>query len=128
MTIAMPVRTENNAPRSLSTAAALLSGPGDGAPTVLAHNRVPTPDRNTRTTPARNPRTGHPDTDGATLPRAGREQPGPVAVTDLTAATIPSAELRTKSELTAGAQQPFRTAYQEGSCRYLLIGADKVGR
>ncbi|MEU4345479.1 geranyl diphosphate 2-C-methyltransferase [Nocardia sp. NPDC023852] len=52
----------------------------------------------------------------------------PVEVTDLTAATIPYWELRTKSELATGVEKRFLTAYQEGSFQYLLIAADRVGR
>ncbi|MFI6047352.1 geranyl diphosphate 2-C-methyltransferase [Nocardia sp. NPDC051321] len=52
----------------------------------------------------------------------------PIDVIDLTAATIPYWELRTKSELATGVERPFLTAYQEGSFQYLLIAADKVGR
>ncbi|MFG1797103.1 geranyl diphosphate 2-C-methyltransferase [Nocardia sp. NPDC049149] len=52
----------------------------------------------------------------------------PINVVDLTAATIPYWELRTKSELATGVEQPFLTAYKEGSFQYLLIAADKVGR
>ncbi|MGX1774252.1 geranyl diphosphate 2-C-methyltransferase [Nocardia brasiliensis] len=52
----------------------------------------------------------------------------PIGVTDLTAATIPYWELRTKSELATGVEKPFLTAYKEGSFQYLLIAADKVGR
>ncbi|WP_280385008.1 geranyl diphosphate 2-C-methyltransferase [Nocardia wallacei] len=52
----------------------------------------------------------------------------PIAVTDLTPATIPYWELRTHSELATGVEKPFLTAYREGSFQYLLIAADKVGR
>ncbi|WP_067892591.1 geranyl diphosphate 2-C-methyltransferase [Nocardia vaccinii] len=52
----------------------------------------------------------------------------PIAVTDLTAATIPYWELRTRSELATGVEKPFLTSYKEGSFQYLLIAADKVGR
>lgn len=52
----------------------------------------------------------------------------PIAVTDLTAATIPYWELRTHSELATGVEKPFLTSYKEGSFQYLLIAADKVGR
>lgn len=52
----------------------------------------------------------------------------PIAVTDLTAATIPYWELRTHSELATGVEKPFLTSYKEGSFQYLMIAADKVGR
>jgi geranyl diphosphate 2-C-methyltransferase len=52
----------------------------------------------------------------------------PVNVIDLTAATIPYWELRTRSELATGVEKPFLTSYREGSFQYLLIAADKVGR
>lgn len=52
----------------------------------------------------------------------------PISVVDLTAATIPYWDLRTKSELATGVETPFLTAYREGSFQYLLIAADKVGR
>ncbi|MQY21093.1 geranyl diphosphate 2-C-methyltransferase [Nocardia macrotermitis] len=52
----------------------------------------------------------------------------PIAVTDLTAATIPYWELRTHSELATGVEEPFLTSYKEGSFQYLMIAADKVGR
>ncbi|MBF6329851.1 geranyl diphosphate 2-C-methyltransferase [Nocardia transvalensis] len=52
----------------------------------------------------------------------------PVTVTDLTAATIPYWELRAQSHLATGVEEPFLTAYREGSFQYLLIAADKVGR
>ncbi|QIS11248.1 MULTISPECIES: geranyl diphosphate 2-C-methyltransferase [Nocardia] len=52
----------------------------------------------------------------------------PIDVVDLTAATIPYWELRTKSELATGVEKPFLTAYKDGSFQYLLISADKVGR
>ncbi|WP_306359604.1 geranyl diphosphate 2-C-methyltransferase [Nocardia sp. CC227C] len=52
----------------------------------------------------------------------------PIAVTDLTPATIPYWDLRTHSELATGVEKPFLTAYRDGSFQYLLIAADKVGR
>lgn len=52
----------------------------------------------------------------------------PIDVVDLTAATIPYWDLRTKSELATGVEKPFLTAYTEGSFQYLMIAADKVGR
>ncbi|AHH97966.1 methyltransferase domain-containing protein [Kutzneria viridogrisea] len=50
----------------------------------------------------------------------------PIAVTDLTAATIPYWELRAKSSVATGIEDPFLTAYREGSFHYLLIAADRV--
>ncbi|MFC8919672.1 geranyl diphosphate 2-C-methyltransferase [Streptomyces sp. NPDC057116] len=50
----------------------------------------------------------------------------PINVVDLTAATIPYWELRTKSALATGIEDPFLTAYKEGSFHYLLIAADRV--
>jgi geranyl diphosphate 2-C-methyltransferase len=50
----------------------------------------------------------------------------PVAVTDLTAATIPYWELRAKSSLATGIEEPFLDAYKGGSFQYLLIAADRV--
>ncbi|WP_063007885.1 geranyl diphosphate 2-C-methyltransferase [Nocardia kruczakiae] len=52
----------------------------------------------------------------------------PIAVTDLTSATIPYWELRTRCELATGVEEPFLTSYREGSFQYLVIAADKVGR
>jgi geranyl diphosphate 2-C-methyltransferase len=52
----------------------------------------------------------------------------PIAVTDLTPATIPYWELRTHSELATGVEEPFLNSYRDGSFQYLLIAADKVGR
>jgi geranyl diphosphate 2-C-methyltransferase len=52
----------------------------------------------------------------------------PIAVTDLTAQTIPYWELRSKSPVATGIEGPFLTAYREGSFHYLLIAADYVGR
>ncbi|MFQ6328561.1 geranyl diphosphate 2-C-methyltransferase [Nocardia sp. CWNU-33] len=52
----------------------------------------------------------------------------PIDVVDLTATTIPYWELRSKSELATGVEQPFLTAYKEGSFQYLMIAVDKVGR
>jgi hypothetical protein len=46
-------------------------------------------------------------------------------VVDLTAATIPYWELRAKSSVATGIEQPFLTAYREGSFHYLLIAADR---
>jgi geranyl diphosphate 2-C-methyltransferase len=50
----------------------------------------------------------------------------PIAVTDLTAATIPYWELRAKSALATGIEEPFLDAYKGGSFQYLLIAADRV--
>lgn len=50
----------------------------------------------------------------------------PIAVADLTSATIPYWELRAKSSVATGIEEPFLTAYREGSFHYLLIAADRV--
>src|ERR1700728_2768748 len=50
----------------------------------------------------------------------------PAAVIDLTAATIPYWELRAKSSLATGIEEPFLDAYKGGSFQYLLIAADRV--
>jgi len=50
----------------------------------------------------------------------------PLDVIDLTAQTIPYWELRAKSSLATGIEDPFLTAYREGSFQYLLIVADRV--
>ncbi|MFI6638864.1 geranyl diphosphate 2-C-methyltransferase [Streptomyces sp. NPDC050504] len=50
----------------------------------------------------------------------------PVAVVDLTEATIPYWELRAKSSLVTGIEDAFLTAYKNGSFQYLLIAADRV--
>ncbi|GAA4932312.1 geranyl diphosphate 2-C-methyltransferase [Streptomyces coeruleoprunus] len=50
----------------------------------------------------------------------------PMNVVDLTAQTIPYWELRAKSSLATGIEEPFLTAYKEGSFHYLLIAADRV--
>ncbi|MDF9811488.1 geranyl diphosphate 2-C-methyltransferase [Streptomyces sp. SPB162] len=50
----------------------------------------------------------------------------PISVVDLTAATIPYWELRAKSSLVTGIEDPFLTAYRDGSFQYLLIAADRV--
>jgi geranyl diphosphate 2-C-methyltransferase len=50
----------------------------------------------------------------------------PVAVIDLTEATIPYWELRARSALTTGIEETFLTAYRSGSFQYLLIAADRV--
>jgi geranyl diphosphate 2-C-methyltransferase len=50
----------------------------------------------------------------------------PINVIDLTAQTIPYWELRAKSSVATGIEDPFLTAYKEGSFHYLLIAADKI--
>ena len=50
----------------------------------------------------------------------------PINVVDLTAATIPYWELRAKSSVASGVEEPFLTAYREGSFHYLLIAADRI--
>lgn len=50
----------------------------------------------------------------------------PIDVIDLTTATIPYWELRAKSSVATGIEDPFLTAYREGSFHYLLIAADKI--
>lgn len=50
----------------------------------------------------------------------------PITVVDLTPATIPYWELRAKSSVATGVEDPFLTAYKEGSFQYLLIAADKI--
>jgi geranyl diphosphate 2-C-methyltransferase len=50
----------------------------------------------------------------------------PLEVVDLTSATIPYWELREKSSLATGIEDPFLTAYKEGSFHYLLIAADRI--
>lgn len=52
----------------------------------------------------------------------------PINVTDLTAKTIPYWELRAKSSVATGVEDPFLTAYKEGSFHYLLIVADRIVR
>jgi len=49
----------------------------------------------------------------------------PVKVLDLTPDTIPYWELRDRSPVRTGIEDPFLTAYREGSFRYLLIVADR---
>jgi geranyl diphosphate 2-C-methyltransferase len=51
----------------------------------------------------------------------------PITVVDLTADTIPYWELRANSSVATGVEDPFLTAYREGSFHYLLIVADYVG-
>jgi geranyl diphosphate 2-C-methyltransferase len=50
----------------------------------------------------------------------------PITVVDLTEATIPYWELRAKSSVATGIEEPFLTAYKEGSFHYLLIAADRI--
>ena len=50
----------------------------------------------------------------------------PINVSDLTALTIPYWELRANSSLATGIEDPFLTAYREGSFQYLLIAADRI--
>jgi geranyl diphosphate 2-C-methyltransferase len=50
----------------------------------------------------------------------------PITVVDLTADTIPYWELRDQSPVATGIEEPFLTAYREGSFHYLLIAADRV--
>ncbi|MFC4065186.1 geranyl diphosphate 2-C-methyltransferase [Actinoplanes subglobosus] len=50
----------------------------------------------------------------------------PINVVDLTAATIPYWELRARSEVATGIEEPFLTAYRENSFHYLLIAADRI--
>jgi geranyl diphosphate 2-C-methyltransferase len=50
----------------------------------------------------------------------------PINVIDLTSHTIPYWELRAKSSVATGIEDPFLTAYREGSFHYLLIAADRV--
>ncbi len=51
----------------------------------------------------------------------------PINVIDLTAQTIPYWELRAQSPVATGVEEPFLTAYREGSLHYLLIAADYIG-
>ncbi|MBK3566733.1 geranyl diphosphate 2-C-methyltransferase [Streptomyces sp. MBT62] len=50
----------------------------------------------------------------------------PIEVIDLTPDTIPYWELRAKSSVATGIEDPFLTAYKEGSFHYLLIAADRI--
>ena len=52
----------------------------------------------------------------------------PINVIDLTTQTIPYWELRAKSAVATGVEEPFLTAYKEGSFHYLLIVADRIVR
>ena len=49
-----------------------------------------------------------------------------ISVVDLTAQTIPYWELRARSSVATGIEEPFLTAYREGSFHYLLIAADRI--
>jgi geranyl diphosphate 2-C-methyltransferase len=51
----------------------------------------------------------------------------PISVIDLTPDTIPYWELRARSSVATGVEDPFLTSYREGSFHYLLIVADYVG-
>jgi geranyl diphosphate 2-C-methyltransferase len=51
----------------------------------------------------------------------------PINVIDLTQDTIPYWELRARSSVATGIEEPFLNAYREGSFHYLLIAADYVG-
>ncbi|GAA4064562.1 geranyl diphosphate 2-C-methyltransferase [Streptomyces shaanxiensis] len=50
----------------------------------------------------------------------------PIQVVDLTPDTIPYWELRAQSSVATGVEDPFLTAYKEGSFHYLLIAADRI--
>ncbi|HEY3686067.1 MAG TPA: geranyl diphosphate 2-C-methyltransferase [Streptosporangiaceae bacterium] len=50
----------------------------------------------------------------------------PINVIDLTDQTIPYWELRAKSSVATGIEDPFLTAYREGSFHYLMIVADRI--
>ncbi|MGW6441956.1 geranyl diphosphate 2-C-methyltransferase [Lentzea sp. NPDC055074] len=50
----------------------------------------------------------------------------PISVVDLTPDTIPYWELRAQSSVATGVEDPFLTAYKEGSFHYLLIVADRI--
>ncbi|WP_346674012.1 geranyl diphosphate 2-C-methyltransferase [Nannocystis sp. SCPEA4] len=52
----------------------------------------------------------------------------PIEVTDLTPDTIPYWELRARSSVATGVEDPFLRAYKEGSFHYLLIVADRIVR
>ncbi len=52
----------------------------------------------------------------------------PIKVEDLTPTTIPYWELRAKSSVATGVEDPFLTAYKEGSFHYLLIVAERMVR
>lgn len=50
----------------------------------------------------------------------------PINVIDLTPQAIPYWELREQSALRTGIEEPFLTAFREGSFHYLLIAADRA--
>jgi len=50
----------------------------------------------------------------------------PIRVVDLTPLTIPYWELRAQSTLRTGIEEPFLTAYRDGSFHYLMIVADRA--
>ncbi|QGV77659.1 geranyl diphosphate 2-C-methyltransferase [Streptomyces ficellus] len=50
----------------------------------------------------------------------------PIDVVDLTARALPYWRLRARSALATGIEEPFLTAYEEGSFHYLLIAADRI--
>jgi geranyl diphosphate 2-C-methyltransferase len=50
----------------------------------------------------------------------------PIEVVDLTPLAIPYWELRAESAMATGIEEPFLTAYQEGSFHYLMIAADRI--
>lgn len=50
----------------------------------------------------------------------------PITVVDLTTATIPYWELRAHASVATGIEDPFLTAYREGSFHYLMIVADRI--
>ncbi|MFB7368502.1 geranyl diphosphate 2-C-methyltransferase [Streptomyces sp. NPDC056222] len=50
----------------------------------------------------------------------------PIEVVDLTAATMPYWELRSMCSVATGIEDPFLTAYKEGSFHYLMIVADRI--
>ncbi|MGW7363283.1 geranyl diphosphate 2-C-methyltransferase [Streptomyces sp. NPDC054841] len=50
----------------------------------------------------------------------------PIEVVDLTARTIPYWELRQRCSVATGIEDPFLTAYKEGSFHYLMIVADRI--
>lgn len=52
----------------------------------------------------------------------------PMNVVDLTELTIPYWELRAKSSVATGVEDPFLRAYKEGSFHYMLIAADRIVR
>lgn len=50
----------------------------------------------------------------------------PVAMTDLTPATLPYWELRAGTSLVTGVENAFVEAYRDESLQYMLIAADRV--